>query len=123
MARQVTITQSTSGQVWTSTGLPAATLDRSQVGIPGGVADLDSNGHLPIGRVPDLSSDYVAVGVQGATIGTTALVNGGPVITVTSPWGVRADGTAYYDPSGAAPGEEALLTYSASGPVLTKIGG
>lgn len=64
---------------------------------------------------------------QGVTIGSTAVVSGAPVITVTSPWGVRVTEdttTAYYDVAGAAAGEEAVMDIDPSTgvPRLTLIG-
>jgi hypothetical protein len=52
----------------------------------------------------------------GTTFGATSLVGGVPTITFGSVWGI--DGTTgqpYYDPNGAASGEDALLIVDTNG--------
>jgi hypothetical protein len=64
VTRTTTITQSTSPLAWSSSGLPAGLLDRSQIGAAGGVAGLDGTGKVPTGQVPDLSGDYVPLSAK-----------------------------------------------------------
>ena len=61
----------------------------------------------------------------GTTIGTVALdVGGNPVLTVDSIWGIDGDDQPYYDPAGAAPGEDAVLRLADDGSLnLTTITG
>jgi hypothetical protein len=84
VTRTTTITQSTSPLAWSSSGLPAGLLDRSQIGAAGGIAGLDGTGKVPTGQVPDLSGEYVA---GGPTLpASTALMKFvmGPRSSVTS---------------------------------------
>ncbi len=72
--------------------------------------------------IVDLSRNVAAL--EGAPFhvpGSTDLVYGDPVITYTSRWGITADGVAYYDPDGAVPGEDAILSVDDGVLSLTKL--
>jgi hypothetical protein len=52
----------------------------------------------------------------GTTLGVSSLDgDSNLVLSFTTPWGVRADGSAYWDPDGAAPGEERVLVVADDG--------
>jgi len=60
----------------------------------------------------------------GVMLSAPKLVNGVWAVTVKSPWGVTADGQAYYDPEGAAPSDAAVASLDSTGAlILTRPGG
>ena len=69
-----------------------------------------------------LSGTYALKGEAGG-LGVPSVDGAGNVVlTYTSLWGVTAGGVPYYDPDGAAPGEERILQLDANGsPTLTEV--
>jgi len=60
----------------------------------------------------------------GVMLSAPQLVDGVWVVTVKSPWGVTADGQAYYDPEGAVPSDAAVASLDSTGAlILTRPGG
>lgn len=49
---------------------------------------------------------------------TGSLVDNAPTVTLTSPWGIDADGNPYFDSAGAAPGEAAYPSVGANGEIV-----
>lgn len=49
---------------------------------------------------------------------TGELVGDELIVTVTSNWGIDSDGNPYYDPNGAADGEDAVASLDADGNLL-----
>lgn len=88
------------------------------VQVPEGIAD----GEVPTWDegtetwVPGTSGGGVQPIGQGTTIGDSpAIVDGAPVLTFESVWGIDSDGDPYVDPDGAAPGEQAVLVLDDGG--------
>lgn len=92
--------------------------------LVGGALQIGGNPLLPSAIGADAAGAAAAVqATQGVTIGTSSVVNGAVRLTFSTPWGLRANGTAYYDPAGAAAGEQAALDINPStgAPRLTLI--
>ena len=57
----------------------------------------------------------------GVMLSAPELVDGVWVVTVESPWGITADGRAYYDTEGAVPSDAAVASLDSNGAlILTK---
>lgn len=84
---------------------------------PGGAVE-------PLGSGGPGITDYVSDPEHGTQLGQPALVGGDVVVSLSTVWGMRSDGSVYYDPEGAQPGEEAILGVNPSTGdfVLTKVG-
>lgn len=79
-------------------------------GVPSGYAPLDVYGDVPLDHLKGMAEGAVT----GTTLGTTALVDGAPVITLKTIWGINALGP-YYNPAGVVGAEQAILKVADDG--------
>lgn len=109
-----------------------ATGDGFEVGLPTaddvglGNVDNTSDADKPVSTAQqaalDLKLDIVA---SGTNLGGSSLdAEGNVVLNYSTVYGIDATGTAYYDPAGAAAGEEAVLVVNTDGTLsIVKVGG
>lgn len=91
-------------------GLPATHVvnptdahDASAVSVAAGLSLVGSNVQTVLGAP------------LGTAIGTVSVAGPNPVVTFTSVWGLTAGGVPYFDPTGAASGEDAVLIATTEG--------
>lgn len=123
-----TLAQTSSSNVWWSGELAVEAAAR----VAGDAASVQRANHTGTqgqSTVTNLVADLAAkvpIIDHGSTIGTSSYNSGTGIITVTvnSVWGVRTNGTVYYDSAGAVSGEAAVLDINPTtgAPRLTKIG-
>lgn len=77
--------------------------DASAVSVAAGLSLVGSNVQAVLGAP------------LGTAIGTVSVAGPNPVVTFTSVWGLTAGGVPYFDPDGAASGEDAVLIATTEG--------
>lgn len=66
----------------------------------------------------DLDGTYVSMSRLGTTLGSSTWDGSEVDVSFFSPWGIDSNDDPYYDPDGAAPGEEAVLVVDRTGALI-----